>query len=170
LKFSGDLGLGEILGRNLLRLVKELGWQLDLVTAVPISSQKKAKRGYNQSALLAWPVALGLAIPFRPAAIQRQRATRSQIGLDFAGRWDNVQGAFKANPAFVQGKCILIVDDVFTSGATLFECSSAILKAGASQVYGLTLSRATLAQHSQASSPEHLPNANLLDGSSPRQG
>ena len=67
---------------------------------------------------------------------------RSQVGLSLAERFDNVAGAFQANPKVVSGKTILVVDDVTTSGATMQACAVSLQEAGARQVYGLTLARA----------------------------
>jgi predicted amidophosphoribosyltransferase len=98
--------------------------------------------GYNQAALLARPLALGCGLAFRPQALTRVRETRSQVGLSFVQRCENVSGAFQAWPDRVSGLNVLVVDDVATSSATLEACAAALLGAGANQVYGLTLARA----------------------------
>ena len=115
---------------------------MNLVIPVPIGAARKKERGYNQAALLAWPLAVGSAIPYCSQGLIKTRDTPSQVGLDSQQRRANVAGAFQARPRMVTGKCVLVVDDVTTSGATLEVCSSALLQAGASSVYALTLARA----------------------------
>jgi len=142
LKYKGDIALGEILARPLIMMLHNLNWEIDLVTAVPIGVARRAQRGYNQAALLALPLAMGCGITYEPLALTKVRDTRSQVGLTADERRENVSGAFQARAKYVSGKCVLVVDDVTTSGATLEACSSALLSAGAREVYGLTLSRA----------------------------
>ena len=71
----------------------------------------------------------------------RIRETSSQVGLDFQARLENVQNAFRADPKIVKGKSILLVDDVFTTGATLESAASELKIAGAIHVYALTLAK-----------------------------
>ncbi|MBN2548614.1 MAG: ComF family protein [Anaerolineales bacterium] len=141
LKYDGDMSLGDILSRYLISMYKSLGWQVDMIAPVPISPARRAQRGYNQAALLAFPLALGIGVEYTSDALEKVRETPTQVGLDGAQRRQNVAGAFEARPAIVQGKRVLIVDDVMTSGATLETCSQALVEAGACQVYGLTLGR-----------------------------
>ncbi len=142
LKYKGDLALGDALSRPLIDLLRETGWEIDLVTPVPIGVARQAQRGYNQAALLALPIALKYKLPYRPAAIEKIRATRSQVGLSLFERRENVKGAFRARPELVKGKRVLLVDDVTTSGATIDACGKTLFDAGALQVFGITLARA----------------------------
>lgn len=142
LKYEGDVSLGERLAEPLIELLAATGWQVDLVTPVPSGSSRLARRGYNQAALLALPLALGSALEYRPQALVKTRDVRSQVGLNAAQRRLNVQEVFQAQPAQVQGRSVLVVDDITTSGATLDACAAALLTAGASRVYGLTLAQA----------------------------
>jgi competence protein ComFC len=144
LKYKKDLGLGEALSIHLIDLLHMFNWPIDLITAVPLSVNRLAERGYNQSSLLARPVALAQKVPYQPKAICRARETVSQVGLSASKRQENVYNAFVANPSMVSGKVVLILDDVTTTGATLHNCSSALLNGGASLVYGLTLAKAVL--------------------------
>jgi competence protein ComFC len=144
LKYKKDLGLGEALSIHLIDLLHMFNWPIDLITAVPLSVNRLAERGYNQSSLLARPVALAQKVPYQPKAICRARETVSQVGLSASKRQENVYNAFVANPSMVSGKVVLILDDVTTTGATLHNCSSALLRAGAKMVYGLTLAKAVL--------------------------
>jgi competence protein ComFC len=146
LKYKGDITLGEILSRPLIELVEELGWNLDVLTPVPIGLARKKRRGYNQASILALPLALGCAVNYQPRALVKVHNTPSQVGLTAAQRKENVRQAFQARPQFVRGKNVLVVDEVTTSGATMHACAEALLRAGARQVYGLTLARAVLEQ------------------------
>lgn len=146
LKYARDIALGEALARPLLQMLQQLEWPIDLVTAVPIGVARRAERGYNQATLLAFPLALAGGVPFRPQALLKVRETRSQVGLNHAQRRENVSEAFQARSEIVAGRRVLVVDDVTTSGATIEACASALSKAGAPQVFGLTLARAVVDQ------------------------
>jgi ComF family protein len=136
------MALGESFSRYLIKLLQDLGWQAEMVTPVPLSMYRFKERGYNQAALLAAPIAYGLGLPYCPKAVERTRETRSQVGLNVADRRANVSGAFYARRSEVQGKGVLLIDDVATSGSTLDDCARALLAAGAIKVYCLTLARA----------------------------
>lgn len=142
LKYKRDIALGEALSRHLFDVYISQGWQVDLVVPVPLGVARQAERGYNQSALLAKPLAIGCGLPYHPRALRKTRDTLSQVGLTLEQRWNNVAGSFEALPDYVQGRRVLVVDDVSTSGATLNACAQALATAGAVQVYGLTLARA----------------------------
>lgn len=144
LKYRGDIALGEALARPLVLLAHEQEWEVDLVTPVPVSLARRAQRGYNQAALLARPIALGCGWAYRSQALKKVRDTHTQVGLTRTQRWENVSGAFSAAPELVEGRKVLVVDDVTTSGATLDACAGALLEAGASAVFGITLARALL--------------------------
>jgi len=83
-----------------------------------------------------------LRLPFYPSAAFRIRETESQVGLDPKARWANVEGAFQADPSFVRGHVVLLIDDVHTTGSTLAACAAALKRAGAAGVVGLTVARA----------------------------
>jgi ComF family protein len=99
-----------------------------------------AERSYNQAAWLAKALSHATAKPWRPGALKRVKRRRSQEGLSVSERRRNVQGAIKASGRF-EGRTILVVDDVFTTGATLEACARALRKAGAAKVHGLCLTR-----------------------------
>lgn len=142
LKYKHDIGLGEALSGYLIELYDKLGWKVDLIIPVPLSPSKKQERGYNQSALLAWPLAKARCIQYQPGAVERIRDTRRQVELNARERRENVKDAFMASAEVVRGKRVLVIDDVTTTGATLQACCKAVQAAGADGVYAMTLARA----------------------------
>jgi ComF family protein len=142
LKYEGQRRYAEPLGQRLAGELTRSGWQPTLLTSVPLHESRQRARGYNQCDLLASQVARTTGIPFRPDAIRRIRDTHAQVGLGAQDRQLNVAGAFQAVPDAVSGQRIAIIDDVCTTGATLRECASALLEAGATKVWALTVASA----------------------------
>jgi ComF family protein len=127
------------------------GEKVDLILPVPLHPQKFRKRGFNQSYLLirSWnavadPVHTILPdIPVHTNVLIRTRATVPQTGLGRRQRLKNVKGVFSLRfPEKIYGKKVLVVDDVYTTGATVNECARTLLKFGAERVDALTLARA----------------------------
>jgi len=154
LKYKRDIGLGEALSKHLTELYNEVKWDVNIVTPVPLSKQRMKERGYNQASMLGRPLAYAIGKPYR-SVLDKQRDTRSQVGLSAVERKENVAGAFIASPDQVKGKIILVIDDVTTTGSTIDACAQALRLAGASAVYGLTLARAML-QADADDQPTHL--------------
>jgi competence protein ComFC len=144
LKYLRDIGLGEALSNHLIELYNVYQWKVDMVVPVPLSTKRHKERGYNQSSLLGRPLALSIQRPFRTDMLLKNRETHTQVGLNAADRKRNVDGAYSAHPNQVNGKTILVIDDVTTTGSTISACAQALRQAGASAVYGLTLARAVL--------------------------
>lgn len=144
LKYKHDIGLGEALSRHLIELYDILNWPVDLILPMPLSSTRLQERGYNQASLLARPLALARNVPYKPHAVSRIRHTRPQVGLSARERLENVKDAFSARGDLVEGKTILVIDDVTTTSATIQACCTALLQAGARQVYAMTLARSVL--------------------------
>jgi ComF family protein len=142
LKYGRNVALGDALTPYLAEYASELGWRVDMVVPVPLGRQRMKERGYNQVGLLAMPLAVIQGWHYSPQVLTRVRETRSQVGLSPIERKENISGAFRADPALVAGKAILLMDDVVTTGATLAACSEALVKADAQIVYALTLARA----------------------------
>lgn len=137
--------LGKLLAES-IGLLKDLPAELTLVV-VPLHGSKKRERGFNQTALLA-ESAFRVLRGNRPGmklaqeALGRQRSTGSQSGLTARQRRLNLRGAFfVAEPASVRGQSILLLDDIYTTGATARECTRTLLAAGAAAVYVATLAR-----------------------------
>ncbi len=142
LKYHRNVALGDAFARYLVEYVIKMGWQVDMVVPVPLGRQRMKERGYNQAGLLALPVAYILHWHYLPRAVFRVRETRTQVGLSGTERRENIAGAFRADPALVSGKAVLLMDDIATTGVTLTACSQALREAGAKTVYALTLARA----------------------------
>ena len=122
---------------------KEMIDRADMIAPVPLHWRRLVHRRYNQAAILAR--ALSPDDAFYPFLLRRHRATPSQGHLSRSARHDNVRGAFSVHPRHandVRGKRVLIVDDVYTTGATVQECARVLLRAGAAGVDVLTLARA----------------------------
>lgn len=141
LKFGRDAALAPPLGALLADTLQPyLGaWQPDGLVPVPIHWARRWERGFNQSELLAQRLSRALPVPVRPVLV-RTRQTPPQVGLEASARHRNLQGALALAPqARVQGQCLILVDDVRTTGSTLTECAAVLKSAGAAAVYGLTL-------------------------------
>jgi ComF family protein len=114
--------------------------RFDLILPVPLHSARFRERGYNQSGLLAAPVACRYDIPCNPRLLIRSRSTPSQTGLTGKERWTNLRSAFKIHPhANVINKNILIIDDLITTGATASQAAATLKDAGAATVGVFTL-------------------------------
>jgi ComF family protein len=107
-----------------------------------LGHKRLKERGYNQVGLIALPLSLALRIPYASQALTRGHETRSQVGLTKEERRTNVRGAFCARNKEVNGRIILLIDDVATTGSTLSSCAEALYIAGARDVFALTVARA----------------------------
>jgi ComF family protein len=120
-------------------LCRELVEAADLVAPVPLHPRRLKQRGFNQALLLAQAFP---EVHLERELVTRVRHTPPQTGLNAKERRDNVKGAFTVSrPDLVKGKNILLIDDVFTTGATVKECARVLRKAGAHQVDVLTVAR-----------------------------
>jgi len=141
-KYDGTPALAGPLAQLMVEAWVNGGLQADLLVAVPLHPRRKRERGYNQSDLLAQRIGAQAGVMVDTKVIRRVRYTDQQALLAHDERRNNVHGAFKAEPARSNGKHIMLVDDVFTTGATLSECAATLLSAGARRVSALTLARA----------------------------
>jgi len=112
----------------------------DIIAPVPLHPARLRERGYNQSSLLSWGLSRHWGIGHTENLLIRRKNTPTQTELGAKQRWTNLEGAFKINDsAYVQGKSVLMVDDLFTTGATLHWAADTLKTAGASRVGVLTL-------------------------------
>jgi ComF family protein len=115
----------------------------DLLIPVPLHIQRLRERGFNQALLLVKELSRRTGIPYRKRILQKRTNTIPQVNLSGAEREKGVKGAFHViGREGLEGKCILLVDDVYTTGATVNECSKVLLAGGAERVDVLTLARA----------------------------
>jgi ComF family protein len=140
LKYKKQFKLGVFLGELLAEGIKMKDLQIDLIIPVPIHHLKKAERGYNQSDFIAKGLSTILNVPYSSKSIKRIKYTESQTKLNMAERALNVTNAFKVrNVKKINGKNILVVDDVCTTGATLLESGLVLYKEGANSVYACSI-------------------------------
>jgi ComF family protein len=132
-------------GTWLARAGTELLAEAELIAPVPLHRFRLLKRGYNQAAILARALARATSLPLIPDLLQRRRATASQQGLSGRARLENVTvAAFRVHPwqrRRVEGRAVVLIDDVLTTGATVGACARVLRRAGASRVDVLTLAR-----------------------------
>ena len=141
LKYEDRLDLAMPMARMMGACGRELIAEADCVVPVPLHRLRLWRRRFNQAALLARPIASAAGLPFFPRTLMRVRATRSQVGLTRAARAENLSGAFKVPKAErhrLQGRRVLLVDDVTTTGATGNAAARALLRGGAASVDLLT--------------------------------
>ncbi len=156
LKYENQPRIAPLLARYLVAAFAHAEWQgvaIDAVAPVPLHAERLAARGFNQSELLAAEFCRRTGLPLATLWLQRHRDTRPQVGLNRHERSHNVHDSFVASAA-VAHKRLLLIDDVYTTGATLRACAAAARAAGARDVYALTLARPLLQPH--ASDPLHI--------------
>ncbi|MGA2572510.1 MAG: ComF family protein [Terracidiphilus sp.] len=172
-------GLGRMLAQAIAQLAGEAPAGM-LVIPVPLHRSKLAQRGFNQARSLAAEALRFLRkshpqwrLRLAPSTLMRLRATESQAGLTSHQRRLNVRGAFSvSDPAQVKEQHVLLVDDIFTTGATARAASQALLRAGAASVRVATLARAQRAvgfgkrfDFAEAEDTEAMSNAAVNDAS-----
>jgi ComF family protein len=144
LKYNDRLELARALGHMMTRAGAELLAEADVIVPVPLHRWRLWRRRFNQAMALAGVVSRESGVPCDPFLLARVKHTRRQVGLTKAQRQANLQGAFRVAPdarARLQGKRVLLVDDVLTTGATANAASRALLRGGAASVDILAFAR-----------------------------
>ena len=138
-KFYGCREYGDFYSHLMWEEAKEdiRDWNPDIVVPVPMHPKKQRMRGFNQSWYLAQRISRASGIPSKSDAVRKVRNTAAQKQLDAAERKSNLHGAFAAVQS-MGGRCVLVVDDVYTTGSTIDAMASVLRDAGASAVFFLT--------------------------------
>lgn len=141
LKYNNGRALAAPLAVYLVEAWRRADLAADCIVPVPLHARRQAERGYNQAALLAHGLSRAVGVPLDERLVIRRKATQQQVWLNAAQRRENVRDAFACRgPA--NGRRIVLVDDVCTTGSTLEACAAALRAAGAGSVCALTLARA----------------------------
>jgi ComF family protein len=144
LKYRDQTDLARWMAEWMMRAGAELLAEAELVAPVPLHRRRFFWRKFNQSAELGRAIARLAGLPFEPDAVTRVKTTRQQVGLGLKEREDNVRGAFRVLPQseiHVRGRRVLLVDDVYTTGATVSAVARALKRAGAANIDVLTFAR-----------------------------
>jgi ComF family protein len=140
-KYRGKVALASPLARLMISRLPALG-VVDLVMPVPLHPRRLREREFNQALLLADRIARHLVVPLSYDNLVRTTPSPAQTTLTRKERLKNLRGAFAARqPDTIAGKRILLIDDVFTTGATVNECAKTLRKAGSGDVFIVTLGR-----------------------------
>ena len=143
LKYGGYKELGEVMGRYMAAELSSGGFfdGVDMIIPVPLHRKKQKLRGYNQSEWIARGLASVTGIPLCAECMIREKNTETQTRKSTFERWENVEGIFRlCDTVHFEGKHVLLVDDVLTTGATTVACASAFAR-----VSGICISVLTLA-------------------------
>lgn len=142
LKFHKDFEAGFILAEYMSNIIKsEFIEDIDFITYIPSSKESLKKRGFNQCLFLTKAISDNCGIPCLNL-LERTHEVKDQIGLNDTKRWENIEGAFKVKENLdVKGKGILIIDDVITTGATVYYAARAIMELKPEKVFILTAAK-----------------------------
>ena len=141
IKYKRSFGLIEYLKHELASFIQDWNIDFDLIVPVPLGRKRQRERGFNQSAKVSIAVGKILEKPVNQDSLQRIRETRTQVGLNNTERQNNVRDAFRANETIFNGKDVLLVDDIATTGATINACSKALRMGGAARVFCFTVAK-----------------------------
>ena len=132
LKYHNHPEVGKTMGRMMAEELKATNFfnGIDLIVPIPLSRKKERQRGYNQSDWIAWGIYEATGIPTDTTSVVRTKSNPSQTTLDHRQRRENVRDIFAVrHPGNLEGRHILLVDDVITTGATMLSCAEAIARA-----------------------------------------
>ncbi|MFW6415469.1 MAG: ComF family protein, partial [Thermodesulfobacteriota bacterium] len=142
-KFNSNLGLSRLLQRLMHMAYKLHHWESppDVLVPVPLHPRRLRQRGFNQSREMAERIAAKEGVGMLPSALNRVKHTKSQVGLSREQREKNLTEAIEINSKYLSGKNVLLVDDIYTTGATTSACAHVLNLAGAKRVDVLVLAR-----------------------------
>jgi ComF family protein len=144
LKYHDRTDLAPWMAKWMMRTGSELVADADVIVPVPLHWRRFFRRKFNQSAELGRALSRQSGVPFAPDALKRVKLTRQQVGLERREREENVRGAFRVPPEAeiaIAGRRVLLIDDVYTTGATVGAATRALRKGGAAAVDVLTFAR-----------------------------
>lgn len=144
LKYNGKTEIAFTMAAYISEMVKRTGLKPDLIVPVPSYCKRIKQRGYNQAVLIAKRLSEIIEVPFADLLI-KSKDTKSQVLLSGENRWYNVRNVFAAGSNVsadaIEGLCILVVDDIITTGATVYYCCAALKAAGAGKVSAASFAR-----------------------------
>ncbi len=146
-KYQGKITIGKMLAQSMGDYCRDGSYfpTAECIVPVPLGIKKLRHREFNQSLILAKVVGKYLKVPVYPFALKKVKEPAPQMQLSRQARMRNVRGAFMVrNKKQINQKEVLLVDDVFTTGATIRECSRVLLQHGVKKVWALTLARTIL--------------------------
>jgi ComF family protein len=141
LKYRDTMEAGLLMARLMARVGRQVIQEADVIIPVPLHRFRLWSRRFNQAAFLSRQISRECAKPYRTDVLVRSKASRSQVGLSFDKRLENVAKVFQVTPEGVghlADRRVLLVDDVLTTGATAGSCAAVLKKAGAANVDVLT--------------------------------
>jgi len=144
-KYNKKIHLSKPLGDMMARYIKSnIGVSaIDFFVPVPLHYKRLHQRGFNQSEILSHELSVNLSIPTVTGVLHRVKETKPQFEVSRKDRFKNVKSAFVINsPSFIENKKVALIDDIYTTGSTISECTKVLKEAGAAQVHVFTLSRA----------------------------
>jgi len=139
-KFNQKIKIGKYLGELLGNFAKKLNWDVDVIVPIPLSKNRLKTRGFNQAEIIAREVGELLEIPIVDG-LKRIKETKSSIELSPRGRRENIHMAFLLSEPKLKRKKALIIDDVYTTGATVNEAAKTLIEREIKEVRVLTLAR-----------------------------
>lgn len=141
MKYQNRRIYGQTFGKEMAEQFASYLWKrkITLIVPVPLHSRRRRKRGFNQAEIVAKVLAENTGIPMDAGVMKRVKATSPQKELGDKGRKLNIRGAFAAQKS-VKGENIVLIDDIYTTGSTLNEAARVLKRAGAENVYFLTVS------------------------------
>jgi len=139
-KFHQRIRIGEYLGNLLGEFALKLDWNIDAIVPIPLSKKRLKERGFNQSEIIAKEISKVIKIPVIDG-LKRIKETLPSIELSPNERRENIHMAFLMTDPKLKAKRVLIVDDVYTTGATINEAARTLIKREVKEVRALTLAR-----------------------------
>jgi ComF family protein len=150
-RFGNGVTLGKMAGKVLIEKFNK--WNADFIIPIPLHSVKKAERGFNQAFFIAKGISKVTAIRVKTGVVKRIKFTETQTHLNSIERKQNIRNAFLLKKKkIIEGKNIILVDDVITTGATISECGRVLKNNGATNIFAIS---AAIADFNSTSFQEH---------------